>query len=47
MGDFRLPMRSGREQRSLGYYAASSDYLLQTFRDNISVPSSGGQHKKK
>jgi hypothetical protein len=25
----------------LGYYAASSGNLLQTFRDNLSVPSSG------
>jgi len=25
----------------LGYYAASSDNLLLTFRDNLSVPSSG------
>ena len=27
----------------MGYYAASSGNFLPTFRDNISVPSSGGQ----
>ena len=28
---------------SLGYYAASGDSLLPTFRDNFSVPSSRGK----
>ena len=27
----------------LGYYAASSDNFLATFRDNVSVPSSGSR----
>ena len=27
----------------LGYYAASSDNFLPTFRDNLSVPSSKGR----
>jgi hypothetical protein len=33
--------RNDRELRFLGYYAASSGHLLPTFRDNLSVPSSG------
>jgi len=30
----------------LGYYAASSGNLLPTFRDNLSIPSSGVKNKK-
>jgi len=30
----------------LGYYAASSGDVLQTFRKNLSVPSSGVKNKK-
>jgi len=30
----------------LGYYAGSSDNLLPTFRDNLSVPSSGVKDPK-
>jgi len=30
----------------LGYYAASSDNFLPTFRDNLSVPSSGVKNPK-
>jgi hypothetical protein len=31
----------------LGYYETSSGYLLQTFRDNVSVPSSTVKKSKK
>jgi len=31
---------------SLGYYTASSGHFLSKFRDNLSVPSSGGQESK-
>jgi len=31
----------------LGYYSTSSGSFLQTFRDNITVPSSGVKNKKK
>ena len=31
----------------LGHYAASIDYFLPTFRDKISVPSSGLKNPKK
>jgi hypothetical protein len=30
----------------MGYYAASSDTLLPTLRDNLSVPSSGVKNPK-
>ena len=30
----------------LGYYTASSDNFLTTFRDNLSVPSSGFKNPK-
>jgi hypothetical protein len=31
----------------LGHYAASSDNLLPTFRDSLSVPFAGGKESKK
>jgi len=40
MCDFRLPLRSRSELCSSSYYASSSGNSLQTFRDNLSVPSS-------
>ena len=39
--DFRLSPRSGWELPSAGYYAASSDNFLPTFRDQLAAPSSG------
>ena len=36
----------GKQYGLLGYYAASSGNFLPTFRNNISVPSSGFQNKK-
>ena len=42
MGLFSGSHREGAEKCApVGYYAASSGNLLPTFRDNLSVPSSG------
>jgi hypothetical protein len=44
--DFRLPPRSSWELRCPGYCAASIGNFLPTFRDNLSVPSSGFKNPK-
>jgi hypothetical protein len=38
---FKIPTRIGWELRFLGHYARSRSNLLETLRDNLSVPSSG------
>ena len=42
--DLRLPARIAEHCTVLGYCAAGSGGLLPTFRDNLSVPSSGAKY---
>ena len=44
--DFRLSLWSRWELRTSGFNAGSSGSSIQTFRDNLSVPSSRGRHLK-